>query len=219
MTEEMASARFAFVYLVEIVALGICMVPLRKRDCPWKTDCFRFGLYTIVAALLVCSLIFSVRWILPAGSLSESARIFWPELGVALLYSLNIGCLLLVISRTGGVQASLYGPLLPMQLSAMLLLQIHKDQIGEQGAVVSWNPAFAYLAMASLAFAAIEIFPAAIKRIARFTDDPLVISYGEINRRWTLTLTLAGMALTFVTYWVPQLALFDWFKEAYSRRL
>lgn len=192
------------------------MIPIWKRDSAWKQDCFRFGLLTIMVTTVGCLAIVSTRFLTPLNlnikgrlrflnSWCRGYRLCWAELAISFLYVSNVLCLALIISRSGGLQASLYAPLLPMQFSAMLFLQIYKDQLrSEELPGGNWRHAVAYLLVAIGSFMVIVAFPDQLRDLGRFQADPKPVDYAAVSASWISGLTIAGMILTYITHWLPQ---------------
>ena len=77
------------------------------------------------------------------------------EIGIWVIYLINIVSLVSVVARSGGPSASLYAPLIPIQLSGMIFLHIEKELFVEAGAVAP----FFYTAVACILIAFSSLFP------------------------------------------------------------
>ena len=209
-----AMARFAVVSLTEILALAACYVPLFEAREPWQRDCIRLGLFASFGAVLTIAIVACVFGLIPrpkdkpADVLARQLSLLL-EGGILGMYLLNMAILVCVIIRTGGPSSSLYAPLVPIQLSGMLFLQIQKELLVNEPPIV---PVVCTL-IACLAMGMTYLSPGFIWSWLRFTKDGIFDFKG-----WNTALTIAGMLLAFLAYWMPkQKKLTDEFERIYPR--
>ncbi len=202
-TIHQSMARFAAVALIELIALGLCLFPLIPFQQSWRRDCFVVGLATTIAALGVIAVVSIVAFGWPKSKKDTTSPVAMGkilEVGIVVLYVLNIVSLSLVISLSGGVHGSFYAPLIPIQLSVMLFLEVQRE------AWTSRRPAFAGV-VATLAIFALVIVHFKSDTIGgwvSFTDAAKnAVSVAEM-KEWHLGLIAGGMILTYLTYWLPQ---------------
>lgn len=191
-THGLAPFRFAVVALVELIALGICYLPLRRREEQWQIDCRKIGTRACIT-VLVWIVLELVVIILGMQHLGNVAAIWLIEYGIALIYLLNVVSLMLVIARTGGPATSLYGTLIPIQLSAMLFLQLERG--------IGFSVLYAVIGTAG--YLAAHYLKARISALKVFAPDPPNVDLVKQNASWAVALTVGAMVLSFVTYIVP----------------
>lgn len=150
--------------------------------------------------LILCVLVFIAASLVPHTS-DEETFIHNLEWGIITTYILNIAFLLLVIARTGGPTSSLYGTLIPIQLSAMLFLQLEKDRLAGTS---SLGFAVFYFIIGLIGYLAAYFLQSRIRSWkVFFQPDPSPIDYAVANARWTAGLTVGAMLLSFLTYVIP----------------
>ncbi|MFZ1011242.1 MAG: hypothetical protein WAN65_30665 [Candidatus Sulfotelmatobacter sp.] len=197
---EFAVARFAAVAIIELVALLICFFPLVRAADQWQKDCRKCGFIALIVALVVGTLMLSIAGLAPRSS-NQTTIVHLLEAGVIAIYILNVVALSLVTARSGGPTSSLYGTLIPIQLSAMLFLQLQKDRLTGEASVDS----AIYYAVIGIGgyLAAHYLKPRLSTWKILFTADPSEVDYAAKNASWAAWLTVGAMALSFATYAVP----------------
>lgn len=197
---EVAVARFGVVVIVEIFALLICFLPLVGTAHQWQRDCQAIGAKAAIVTVSVCALVLALASLVPRPR-DEGKFVRRLEWGIITTYILNVLFLLLVIARTGGPTSSLYGTLIPIQLSAMLFLQLEKDRFAEKP---SRGLAVFYLAIGLMGYLASYRLRTQIGswRLL-YVPDPSPVDYAATNAPWTAALTVLAMLLSFLTYVVP----------------
>jgi hypothetical protein len=200
-SRDVAAARFAVVVIIEVFALVMCFLPLIRPKDQWQKDCLRFGRVAAILALIVCVLDFAAYNLAPR-SWDEASVSLFPEIGIVAIYILNVAILTLVIARTGGPTSSLYGTLIPIQLSAMLFLQFQKDRLIGKGSVGA--APFYYVLIAMVGYlAAYYLQRRVVSWTTLFTPDPNQVDYARLNAPWAASLTIVAMLLSFATYVAP----------------
>jgi|ERR1700687_1738130 len=208
-------ARFAVVSVIEIFALALCYAPLFGGKENWQLDCIRLGIGATILALLIIVAVLIAFSLHPKPKEKPSEVLArqlnrWLEGGILTIYLLNIVVLECVIIRTGGPSASLYAPLIPIQLSGIIFLQIQKELLVENRGLFPFVcTLFACCAMLIGYWA-----PIPISTFLRFSKGGEMVD----SRGWNTILTIAGMLLAFFAYWVPkQRILTERFARAYPR--
>lgn len=202
LSRHQAMIRFAAISAIEIAALGVCLLPLWSRQTPWQADCLEIGVVTTIVALgiiaVACIVAFAVPKNREAVLIDASLdRVF--EVAIVILYLLNLGSLSLVIARTGGPAQSLFGPLIPILLSVILLLQVQRDRWG--GGVS--RIALVYTGVATGGVFASYRFQASLAAFVTSATEPandLLVG----TRGWHAFLTISGMLLAYLSYLLPQ---------------
>lgn len=119
---------------------------------------------------------------------------------LSLVYLFNVAVLALITARTGGATTSPYGTLIPIQLPAVLFMQLEKDRlIGDSSIGVS--AIYVLIALAGYLFG--HYGQAYVKSLAIFTRDPSAVRYGEANASFAAWLTVGAMILSYFTYAIP----------------
>lgn len=197
-----AMVRFGAISSIELAALAICLLPLLSRQKPWQADCLGVGIATTIVALVIITVACIVAFALPKNRAAEQLdasldRVF--ESAIVTLYVLNLVSLCLVIARTGGPGQSLFGPLIPILLSVILLLQVQRDR---------WCGAVSLMALLYTAVAAGGVFVsyrfqaplAGLVTSATESASDLLVG----TRGWHAFLTISGMILAYLSYLVPE---------------
>lgn len=203
LNREIAVARFGVVVFIEIAALIICFLPLVHATDQWQKDCRTVGIIASVIALVFCSIVSSGAGIAPRTTDEIKIKRLSRRLEFCIIttYILNVLFLFLVIARTGGPTNSLYGTLIPIQLSAILFLQLQKDRIVRKA---SLGIAAFYFAVGIIGYvAALLLHPYISAWSFLFAPDPSPVNYAHVNAPWAATLTVLGMGLSFLTYAIP----------------
>jgi hypothetical protein len=200
LTRELALARFGVVVVIETLALITCFLPLVRAKDQWQKDCRAVGIVAALAMLILCVLVFAVASFAPR-SVNDETFVGNLELSIIATYILNVAFLLLVIARTGGPTSSLYGTLIPIQLSAMLFLQLEKDRLAGK---TSLGYAIFYVAIGLVGYLTAYLLRNQIRSWRfLFAEDPSPVDYAAVNARWTAGLTIGAMLLSFLTYAIP----------------
>jgi hypothetical protein len=211
MTSNQALARYAVVVVIEVLALLACLVPIFSRMDKWQVDCFHVGAATSVVVLVSVVVISLLVFLCPKNQDKNivDRRIYCcVEIGIWLIYLINIVSLASVIARTGGPSASLYAPLIPIQLSGIIFLHIEKELLVQAKSIAP----LLYTLLACLGLLSVHFLSNAYHNLWGFTRDTTVINYSNSNT-W---LTIAGMVLAFCLYWLPkQKRLIDTFHKLY----
>jgi hypothetical protein len=199
-TRELAVARFAAVVFIEILALLICFLPLARASEQWQRDCRSIGIAASVITLGFCAFVLALQGATPPKS-DEVKVVRLLEWGITTTYILNVFFLLLATVRTGGPTSSLYGTLIPVQLSAMLFLQLQKDRLTGKSSVFT---ATLYVAIGLAGYLIAYYWRTQIMSwVPLFTADLAPVDYAEQNAPWAAWLTVLAMLLSFATYVVP----------------
>jgi hypothetical protein len=184
---------------------------IASRMDKWQVDCFYVGAATSIAVLVTVVVISLLVFLCPKNQKKNivNRRICcYVETGIWLIYLINIASLASVIARTGGPSASLYAPLIPIQLSGIIFLHIEKELLVQAKSTAP----LLYTLLACLGLLSVHFFPDAFHNLWGFTRDTTVIDYGKSNT-W---LAIAGMILAFCLYWLPkQKRLIDTFHKLY----
>jgi len=202
LSRHQAMARFAAISAIELAALGTCLLPLWSRQKSWQADCLEIGIVTTILALVIITVACIVAFAVPKNRAPEQLdasldRVF--ETAIVTLYLLNLGSLSLVIARTGGPGQSLFGPLIPILLSVILLLQVQRDRWG--GAVS--RMALLYTAVAAgCVFVSYRFQAPLAEFVTSATESASDLLAG--TRGWHAFLTIAGMLLAYLSYLLPQ---------------
>ena len=199
-TRDLAVARFAAVVAIELLALAVCFLPLLKCPQQWQKDCRKLGTAAGFLALIVCVIALVSANLAPRASY-DAAVILFLEWGIVGIYVLNVTILVFVTARTGGPTSSLYGTLIPIQLSAMLFMQLEKDRLTGESSV---GLAALYVIFALAGYLVAHYLK---DRIASwkimFAGDPATVDYAKENATWAAWLTVGAMFLSFAAYVVP----------------
>jgi hypothetical protein len=199
-TRDLAVARFAAVVAIELLALGVCFLPLLKCPQQWQKDCRKVGTVAGFLALLVC-LIALVAVSLAPRAAYDGAVVRFLEWGIVGVYALNVTILVFVTARTGGPTSSLYGTLIPIQLSAMLFMQLEKDRLTGESSV---RIAGLYVVFALVGYLLAHYLREPIARWRLlFVTDPAAVDYAKENATWAAWLTVGAMFLSFAAYAMP----------------
>lgn len=211
MTSNQVLARYAVVVVVEVLALLASLAPIHSRIEKWQVDCFRVGVVTSAAVLLSVVVISLCVFLYPKNQNTTivNRRIYcYVEIGIWLIYLINIASLASVIARTGGPSVSLYAPLIPIQLSGIIFLHIEKELLVQAKSIAP----FLYTLLACLGLLSVHFCSNVYHSLWGFTRDSSVIDYSHSN----IWLTIAGMVLAFCLYWLPkQKRLIDAFHNLY----
>ena len=199
-TRDIAVARFAAVAVIELLALAVCFLPLLTCPHQWQKDCRKLGTVAAILALAVCLMVLAGATLAPRATY-DATVIKYVERGIVSIYLLNVLFLVFVTARTGGPTISLYGTLIPVQLSAMLFMQLQKDKLTNEA---STQLATLYVVIALAGYLAAHYLR---QRIASwpflFTTDSEAVDYATQSAGWAAWLTVGAMFLSFVTYAVP----------------
>jgi hypothetical protein len=208
MSREQALARLAAIGLIESVAFLVCFAPLLVTDhrefalpaVSWRFDCACVGaMSAVVAVLLIFS---SLVWAVWQPWHEESGKRITTTLEriVAFIYFWNVLSLSVAIARTGGPTTSLYGPLIAIQLSVMLLLELQKESVTKKRSEYArWYFAAGFVAWLLLAFLH-EVAPALYLWRANVADENLALAQSTP----AFLLTTVGMILGYLTYELPK---------------
>jgi hypothetical protein len=199
MSLNQAMARYAVVVAIEMLALLACLAPIVSRIEKWQVDCFRVGLATTIAALVSTVAISLFVFLYPKNQDKNivNRHIYCStEIGIWVIYLINVASLASVIARTGGPSASLYAPLIPIQLSGIIFLHIEKELLVKAKSVAP----FLYTLLACLGLLSVHFSPNAFYNFWGFERDIAAIDYSS----WNTGLTIAGMLLAFGLYWLPK---------------
>jgi hypothetical protein len=142
-TARQAGARIALASIIQLSGTFFVMLPLwlEMGEKGWQHDCFKVGSWFggLGSAVLVGALIYVI--------LSKDAiNVVATEWIIKILYTTNIVALSLAMVRVGGPSSSVFGHLIPLQLSGILLLEQQKDSM----ITPSRYAAFRYSAVALL---------------------------------------------------------------------
>jgi hypothetical protein len=208
MSREQALARLTAIGLIESVAFLVCFAPLLVTDhrefswpaVSWRFDCACVGAVSaVVAVLLIFS---SLAWAVWQPWHEESGERITAVLEkiVAFIYFWNVLSLSIAIARTGGPTISLYGPLIAIQLSVMLLLELQKESVTKKRSEYArWYFTAGFLAWLLLAFVH-RTAPALYLWRANEADDNLALAQATP----AFLLTTVGMILGYLTYELPK---------------
>jgi hypothetical protein len=192
-------ARFAVVVAIELLALALCFAPLASREAAWQVDCFKVGEVATIAALVTMVLTSFFCFIWPKNKpedLIDRQLNHFMEAGIVFIYIINAMSLAAIVARTGGPAASLYAPLIPIQLSGIIFLQIEKEILVEETSLI---PLF-YTLIACAALLSSYWFSGFYYWLLKFKTDKEMFDYSL----WNTGLTISGMLLAFFTYWLPK---------------
>ena len=199
LTRHQSMARFAVVVGIEILALLVCFAPLASRETAWQIDCFAVGEIAMIVALATMVLTSFLCFIWPKNKpedvIDRQLNQFM-EAGIVFIYIINAVSLASIVARTGGPAASLYAPLIPIQLSGIIFLQIEKEILVED---TSLTPLF-YTLIACAALLSSYWVPSFYYWLWGFKPNQKVFNYSS----WNTGLTVSGMLLAFLTYWLPK---------------
>lgn len=194
-SNEQSLARFAAVCIIEIFAFLLIFIPVTGKS-QWEEDCRKIQLFTVVVILFFFLVIFLYNALLPRENKKEKIRRI-TEIGILGVYFFNIICLSFIVVRTGGPVISLYAPLIPIQLSAILFLQIDQDRNLKK---ISKN-IFIYAGLAIAALLFTHFVPQIFATIAKFNLENKS-KFLNINSLWNIGITISGIILALLTYWL-----------------
>lgn len=199
-TRDLAVARFAAVVAIELFALGVCFLPLLKCPQQWQKDCRKLGTLAGFLALIVCLIVLVGASLAPREAY-DAAVVRFLEWGIVGVYILNVTILVFVTARTGGPTSSLYGTLIPIQLSAMLFMQLEKDRLIRESSI---GIAALYVVFALVGYLLAHYLqkPIASWNLV-FISDPATVDYAKENATWAAWLTVGAMFLSFAAYAMP----------------
>lgn len=211
LTRHQSMARFAVVVAVEMLALAICFAPLASRESIWQVDCFEVGETATIAALVAMAVTSFGCFIWPKNKpekVIDRQLNTIMEAGIIFIYIINAVSLASIVARTGGPAASLYAPLIPIQLAGIIFLQIEKEILVEESSLMP----LLYTLIACAALLSSYWYPGFFYWFWDFKTDQEAFDYSA----WNTGLTVAGMLLAFFTYWLPkQKKLTDAFRKWY----
>jgi hypothetical protein len=124
--DSQAGARVALASLTQISGTAIVIFPLwlEMGENGWKRDCYHIGLTfgVIGTFVLFGTLIYIVL-------LRDSVKVVATEWIIRIIYTTNIVALSLAMARVGDPSSSVFGHVVPLQLSGILLLEQQKDSM------------------------------------------------------------------------------------------
>lgn len=201
LTQPQAEARFAAVAVGEILVFLAFLTPLLypffrgKRLDGWRHDCIYIGLATAAVVMLVAVLAFAVPRLLPVFGI-DAATVTAIEATIFVVYVINVLGLTAAVGRTGGPRKSLFAPLIPAQMSAVLILELQREEV-DVGARPAW--VYGYLAVAAVAICVAYYWSDRIKAYSTWKDDTEDPRFGG----WIVTFMIVGMGVSFLGYWLP----------------
>jgi hypothetical protein len=156
----------------------------------WQVDCLKIalalGLITLIGLLVI----------LPVGFLWWNAR--FPEITIWVIFGINTIFFVLGMARTGGPAHSFFTPLVPIQLSGILVLEQQKAML-TNARLITWPFAlFSILAwIGGMAFSAHFKEWLAWKELSM---DPSLEGFAVFA---TTSLFALSMGVTVFAYWAP----------------
>jgi hypothetical protein len=208
-TRELALARFAIATGTEFCAVGICFLPLLSGEDAWKADCRRIGLFALFAAFGFVAAGIAILGLFPRKR-HERRALQLLEALLSGVYIFNVVILALITARTGGATASPYGTLIPIQLSAVLFMQLEKDRLTGDSSV---GLSSIYVSIALLGYLFGHYGGAYVYAMPMFTRDSNAVSYAKTNASFAAWLTVGAMVLSYFTYAIPASKKFGEFVE------
>ena len=199
---EQSLARLAAVVLIQMIAVIICFLPLWiSADAPWVQQCKLLGTATALLTIGPAGLLVLAACLLPYSPRVDVLLDRISEKLIASIYLVNLLSLAIAIVLTGGPSFSFYAPLVPIQLSAVLLLDLHLSKLREK--TLTLRPLIDSM-LSLVAWVAVWSFLVwrGYSRLYGSEDwaPNLAIEFGG----WEVFLVAIGIILTFLTYLLPQ---------------
>jgi hypothetical protein len=170
-----------------------------QRDCSWIAGLLGIGTLAVLAGTQI--------WIFPnLKTTAEAARI--AEALISAAFVVNTVACSLAVARTGGPVTSLFGPLIPIQLSGILLLKQQKENTSEKIFKMPWI----YAAISITLWLLSHWLWQNIDAFFKWTFEPIKIS-GRYSTSAAF-LTAIGMAFTAAAYILPTT---EWFRNFATR--
>ena len=196
--------RLGLVGILELLGVFTLYVPLLRPRAvlfDWQKDCRRILMPAFIAVipgtLLVLSFLeVNPQWIMP-----------YVDVIIVVLYVVNTLILMTLIVRTGGPQASFYGPLPPLLLSMAFLIDFHKIKTSTASHTV-YLPIFYAVFTIVVWLAAFHFKDRILNQLTwhgHSTDLPKII---ETHSGWSAGLAAVSMVLATGGYLI--LSIGDW---------
>jgi hypothetical protein len=124
-----AAVRVALAAIIQFVGTLVVLLPLSRkmREDGWQHDCFIVGLVFGVTGFLV--LVATLIYVPVANYLSKDINVVATEWIIKILYTTNVVALSLAMARVGDPSGNVFGHLIALQLSGILLLEQQKESM------------------------------------------------------------------------------------------
>lgn len=193
-----ALARFSVVSAIQVLGFAITIIPLiigARAGGVWQYDCLWVG---IIAGVLSIGAIILVY--IGMGIFGFNAKL--TEWIIRAIFVVNTTAFAFAAARTGGPSCSIFGQIIPIQLSGILLLEQQKEKMTSKQS--KGRLVFGYAAIAIIAWVIVELFR---DRLAALLGWSASVT-GTIPGTWytiaATSLVAAGMAFTAIAYLLPR---------------
>lgn len=193
-----ALARFSVVSAIQVLGVAITIIPLivGARTGPgWQYDCMWIGI--IAGTMSILSIIWIYIWMGIRG-----VKTHLTEWIIRVIFVVNTIAFAFAAARTGGPSCSIFGQIIPIQLSGILLLEQQKEKMTSKkskGTLV-----YGYATIAIVAWVIAELFR---DRLATLLGWSASVTGATLGNWYTVAATIlvvAGMAFTAIAYLLPR---------------
>jgi hypothetical protein len=128
LTKAEARARIGLVFGLELVGIAIIMIPLISQGMAtkgWQRDCLLIGGIAGGVSVVILSLTHVVMGI-------RGINVTLTEGIIGVIFVVNTIAFAVAMARTGGPSCSVFGQIIPLQLSGMLLFEQQKEKMTSQ---------------------------------------------------------------------------------------
>lgn len=175
-----------------------------QKDCGWIAVILGLGTFIVLAGTQI--------WIFPWQKDTVWAA-KTAEFLISVAFLVNTVACSLAIARTGGPVTSLFGPLIPIQLSGILVLKQQKENSVEKLSKMPWI----YAAISITLWLLPHWLWRGIDSLFKWTFEPINVS-GRYSTSAAF-LTAVGMAFTAAAYFLPTTERFRNFASSLYARI
>jgi len=193
--------RFARVLLIQILGAVTIQLLLRTSGAAWQTDCLSIADAVTCVTLGLLVMLVLILLMPTLVKLTEPLIVF--------TFLVNTLACCVALARTGGPVNSLFGPLIPIQLSGVLVLEQQKEAQTKKPSRVPWG----YAAISILLWLAAHFGAEQINAVFHWKSSGQGQLTGSYATEAAL-LTAIGMLFTAMTYLMPR---WSWYRNFASK--
>jgi hypothetical protein len=203
-----AIARLSVVSGIQLLGVLIIALPLWRAgrfQAGWQTDCLWIAVIvgggTLGVLFAIQALVFP--WL---ETSAKAARI--AERLIPATFVLNTIACFLAVARTGGPVNSIFGPLIPIQLSGILVLEQQKEKIPNKLSRLPW----VYAGVSITLWLIAHCFWPQVNSVFNWTFKPVQLT--GLYATSAAVVTAIGMGFTATAYFLPTSR---WFRDLASK--
>lgn len=201
LTKPEALARFSVVSGIQVIGvlitLGVLWIAQSVTDKEWLRDCWRIGVVAGFGSWLILLLAYAIMGV-------RAFSINCAELLIKAIFAINTLAFALAMARTGGASCSVFGQVIPIQLSGILLLEQQKEKMTSTHS----NAALGYAGFAISVWIAAELSRNRLSALFGWVGGDGENTLEDWNRIAGTILVVVGMLFTAVAYLLPRSPLF-----------